>query len=171
MIHPLLPARCTVMILLPVLVLSLIFFFLMLEISKEELPPFAKAETTPLAVQRFKSQDILGQNTLDYKTQDFSFGKVIATELKASSPTLNNGESKNIKEPPFYKADPMAIANLSSDQRAAYNAILQDYLEFFKEWTQRYPMDTNMWDKKIKEYEDQLVLMLGSSTYNALIYR
>ncbi len=143
----------------------------MLDISKEEVTPFAKAESAPRVAQRFKTQDLLGQNTVGYNTRDSSFGKAIASGSKASSPAMNNGESKQLKEPPFYKADPMAIADLSSDQRAAYNAILEDYLEFFKEWSQQYPMDTNMWDKKNKEYEDQLLLMLGSSTYNALINR
>lgn len=143
----------------------------MLDISKEELIPFTKAESAPLAVQRFKTQDQLLENTVGYNIRDSSFGKAISTESKASSITLNNAESKKLKEPPFYKADPMAIANLSCDQLAAYNAILEDYLKFFKEWSQKYPMDTNIWDEKNKEYEDQLVLMLGSSAYNDLITR
>lgn len=97
-----------------------------------------------------------------------SVAKVVP-EAKLASPQ-STPEPEPLAKPVFYDIKPEKIANLSGEQQWALKRTQESYISYYNDWMKTYPRDTNLWNEKMKDFEQDLVLKLGPDGADQLLH-
>lgn len=90
-------------------------------------------------------------------------------EVAVTSALVQPIEPEAMKKPFFYAVQTADLSKLNEEQQKVYAGTQEEYIEFYKEWINKWPHDPEAWNKKMNELQQDLAMRIGPEGMDNLL--
>ena len=90
--------------------------------------------------------------------------------LDDASSTTSTVLNQPLSQPKFYTLESSAFAGLDQGSQSAVAFGMQQFTDFYHEWESSPDRDPVVWNRRIKEFEEELRLQIGPEAMDRIFH-